>query len=106
MAIAEIVTLGSGGFNNVSSLELLSLDQMNAAMTTASGIAALYQAPNKSRFCEAPKIRRCGNRGPAAAVGRCASRRRAPFWHPCQNLKRFSRTHHSRCAIEKESLNP
>jgi uncharacterized protein with GYD domain len=47
MAIVEIIILGSGGFNNVSSLELLSLDQMNTAMTTASGIAALYQAPNK-----------------------------------------------------------
>ena len=47
IAVVEMVTIGSGAFTSISSLELLSIEQMNAAMTTASGIASKYQAPNK-----------------------------------------------------------
>ncbi len=37
----------SGAFMGVSSLELVSIDQMNAAMSTAGKMVAKYQAPNK-----------------------------------------------------------
>jgi uncharacterized protein with GYD domain len=47
MAIVEIVILGSGGFNNVSSLELLSVEEMNTAMSKAGQTAGTYQPPNK-----------------------------------------------------------
>ena len=47
MAILEIVILGSGGFNHISSLELLSLEEMNAAMSKAGQAAGTYQPPNK-----------------------------------------------------------
>lgn len=47
MAAVEMVIMSSGAFMGVSSLELVSIDQMNAAMTTASQMVAKYQAPNR-----------------------------------------------------------
>lgn len=47
MATVEMVVMGSGGFSSVCSLELVSLEQMNSAMSKASEIASKYQAPNK-----------------------------------------------------------
>ncbi len=47
MATVEMVIMSSGAFVGVSSLELVSMDQMTAAMATAAQMVAKYQAPNK-----------------------------------------------------------
>ncbi len=47
LTTSEMVIMGSGAFTNISSLQLISVEQMNAAMSNANGIASKYQAPNK-----------------------------------------------------------
>lgn len=47
MAAVEMVVMSSGAFSGVNSLELVTIEQMNAAMSKAGQAVAKYQAPNK-----------------------------------------------------------
>lgn len=47
MAEVEMIIMSSGAFSGVNSLELVTIEQMNAAMSKAGMTVAKYQAPNR-----------------------------------------------------------
>jgi len=47
MAEVEMIIMSSGAFLGVNSLELVTIEQMNAAMSKAGMTVAKYQAPNR-----------------------------------------------------------
>jgi uncharacterized protein with GYD domain len=47
MAEAQMITMASGGFSEISAEEMISTKTMTAAMTSAGAKAAKYKAPNK-----------------------------------------------------------
>ena len=46
MAEAQMITMASGGFSEISAEEMISTKTMTAAMTSAGAKAAKYKAPN------------------------------------------------------------
>ena len=47
MAEAQMITMASGGFSEISAEEMISTKTMTAAMTSAGAKAAKYKAPNQ-----------------------------------------------------------
>ena len=47
MAEAQMITMASGSFSEISAEEMISTKTMTAAMTSAGAKAARYKAPNK-----------------------------------------------------------